>query len=143
MLPTEPLPLHHSWPIWERGVRLPQGVLAAGYSPGSVADGPFSCDLVADVLEWTDSTFALFGLPIGSAPTRDMVLPMYRPDSRSALERLRAHAIRHRRGFTIDTQVDAPGHPARWIRIVAAPTMEGGRAVRLCGLHQDVTHEYR
>lgn len=143
MLPTEPLQLHHSWPIIERGVRLPQGVLEAGYSHGLTDDGPFSCDLGANTLSWSASTFALFGLPAGITPVRDVVLPMYRTESRSALERLRTHAIRHRRGFTIDTEVDAPGQPPRWIRIVAVPEIEGGRSVRLSGLHQDVTHEYR
>lgn len=143
MLPTEPLQLHHSWPIFERGVRLPHGILEVGYHPGLPDDGPFCCDLTANTLAWSDSTFALFGLPTGRTPVRDVVLPMYRPDSRSALERLRAHAIRHRRGFTIDTEVDAPGQPLRWIRIVAVPEVEGGRTVRLRGLHQDVTHEYR
>ncbi len=143
MLPTEPLQLHHSWPIVERGVRLSHGVLDVGYHPGLLDDGPFCCDLAANTLAWSDSTFALFGLPTGSTPVRDVVLPMYRPDSRSALERLRAHAIRHRRGFTIDTEVDAPGQPLRWIRIVAVPEVERGRAVRLRGVHQDVTHEYR
>lgn len=143
MLPTEPVQLHHSWPIFERGVRLPHGLLGVGYSVGLADDGPFSCDLVANTLAWSDSTFALFGLPAGIAPVRDVVLPMYRTESRSALERLRAHAIRHRRGFTIDTEVDAPGQPRRWIRIVAVPDLAEGRAIRLRGLHQDVTHEYR
>ena len=143
MLPTEPLPLHHSWPIYERGLRFSDGMLGVGTSAGLADDAPFSCDLVTNQLLWPDSTFRLFGLPPGIAPARDVVLPMYRSESRSALERLRNHAIRHRRGFTIDTEVDAPGQPPRWVRIVAVPEVEGGRSVRLRGVHQDVTHEYR
>lgn len=143
MLPTEPLQLHHSWPIVESGVRLAHGVLDIGCRAAAIEDGPFSCDLTANTLSWADSTYLLFGLPAGITPVRDVVLPMYCVDSRSALERLRAHAIRHRRGFTIDTEVDAPGQPLRWIRIVAVPEVESGRAIRLRGLHQDVTHEYR
>lgn len=143
MLPTEPLQLYHSWPLFERGARFSHGMLDVGYSPALDKDGPFSCDLIADTLSWSDSTYALFGLPPGTTPVRDVVLPMYRPESRVALERLRAHAIRHRRGFTIDTEVDAPGQPPRWVRIVALPEVENGRSVRLRGVHQDVTHEYR
>lgn len=143
MLPREPLQLYHSWPLFERGVRFPHGMLDVGYSPGLTDDGPFCCDLATNRLAWSDSTFALFGLPVGDTPVRDVVLPMYRPESRSALERLRNHAIRHRRGFTIDTEVDAPGQPLRWIRITALTDVEDGRSVRLRGLHQDVTHEYR
>lgn len=143
MLPTEPLQLYHSWPLFERGARFPHGMLDVGYSPELMDDGPFSCDLVTNTLSWSDSTYALFGLPAGMRPVRDVVLPMYRPESRSALERLRTHAIRHRRGFTIDTEVDAPGQSLRWVRIVALPEVENGRSVRLHGVHQDVTHEYR
>lgn len=143
MLPTEPLPLHHSWPIFERGLRLSEGMLDIGYSPGLAGDGPFSCDLTTNRLTWFDATFLLFGLPIGIPPKRECVLPMYRPESRAAVERLRSHAIRHHRGFTIDAAVDAPGQPFRWLRIVAVPDIENGRAVRLRGVHQDVTHEYR
>lgn len=143
MLPTEPLQLHHSWPLFERGVRLPHGILGNGYTPGLADDGPFSCDLEANTLAWSDSTYALFGLPSGMTPCRDVTLPMYELESRSALQRLRAHAIRHRRGFTIDAQIDAPGQPRRWLRITAMPEVRSGRSVRLFGLHQDVTHEYR
>ena len=143
MLPTEPLQLYHSWPLFERGVRFPHGMLEAGYSPGLADDGPFCCDLETNRLAWSDATFSLFGMPVGSTPVRDVVLPMYRPESRSALERLRNHAIRHRRGFTIDTEVEVPGRPLRWIRITALPDVKNGRSVRLRGLHQDVTHEYR
>ncbi|MDJ0276697.1 hypothetical protein QLH51_07810 [Sphingomonas sp. 2R-10] len=143
MLPTEPLQLYHSWPLFERGVRLPQGVLRNGYTPDLPDDGQFSCDLRSNTLTWHDSTFALFGLPIGSTPRRDVTLPMYAPESRSALQRLRAHAIRHCRGFTIDTEIDAPGQPKRWLRVTAMAEVQDGRSVRLHGLHQDVTHEYR
>lgn len=140
---TDPLQLYHSWPIYERGLRLPHGLTDAGYSAGSIADGPFSCDLVTNCLCWAEATFALFGLPADIVPTRDIVLPLYRAESRSALEQLRTHAIRHCRGFTIDVQIDPPGHMFRWLRIVAVAEAEGGRAVRLRGVHQDVTHEYR
>lgn len=143
MQPMEPVQLHHSWPIVERGLRFPLGLLDVAYGRALSGDGAFRCDLRDDRLTWAEPTFALFGLPVGAAPRRDVVLPMYRTESRSALDRLRAHAIRHRRGFTIDTQLDAPGRPPRWIRVIAMPEVEGGRTVRLVGVHRDVSDEYR
>ncbi|HWW56800.1 MAG TPA: hypothetical protein VN047_07910 [Sphingopyxis sp.] len=49
-------------------------------------------------------------------------------------EKLRAYAIRHRRGFTLDAEI-RPVHAApRWMRLIAAPVCIEDRAVRLQGL---------
>jgi hypothetical protein len=37
------------------------------------------------------------------------------PAARGAMERLRAHAIRHRRGFTRDAEIHPLGASRRWI----------------------------
>jgi hypothetical protein len=51
------------------------------------------------------------------------------------MERLRAYAIKHRRGFTLDAQVRAAAAGEhRWIRLVAAPVCKGRRVVRLRGI---------
>lgn len=143
MFRTEPLPLHHSWPLFERGVRLSCGLLHPGTTPMAVSGGTFSCDLADDRLEWSPPLFRLFGIDGETPPKRERVLPLYEEGSRAALERLRAHAIRHRRGFTLDTEVCLPGVSARWIRVVAVPQVAGGRVVTLLGTQHDVTHEYR
>jgi len=50
------------------------------------------------------------------------------------MERLRAHAIKHRRGFTLDVEINAVTDGRRWMRLIGAPVCEGDRAVRLHGL---------
>ncbi len=143
MLPTEPLPLHHSWPLFERGLRFPLGMLHAGTTPTAAVGGTFSCDLVTDGLTWSAPLFQLFGIADDTPPARERVLPLYEEGSRAALERLRAHAIRHRRGFTLDTHLQVPGEPTRWVRVVVVPQVVDGRVATLTGLQHDVTHEYR
>ncbi|GAA3247691.1 hypothetical protein [Sphingomonas yabuuchiae] len=76
------------------------------------------------------------------APGAAWRLALYRSESLSAVERLRAYAIRHRRGFTIDAQIQAPGG-SRWMRIVGAPQCRGKHVVALHGLKFDVSGEYR
>ncbi|WP_322963396.1 hypothetical protein [Sphingomonas fuzhouensis] len=70
------------------------------------------------------------------------MLPLYRAEALSAVDRLRAYAIRHRRGFTIDAQIHGP-EGWRWMRIMGVPHCRGKRVVALHGLKMDVTSEYR
>ncbi len=146
MLPTEPLPLHHSWPLFEAGLRLEQGLVhdpAAGPACWLPSSPMFQCDLPSGRLDWASPVFALFGMPPGQEPDRAATLAIYDEPSRSAVERLRAHAIRHRRGFTIDARLCPPGQAPRWIRIVAQPRLSDGRPVVLEGWKRDVSDEYR
>ena len=50
------------------------------------------------------------------------------------MERLRADAIRYKRGFTLDAEIQPATGERRWMRLIAAPVCEGDRAVRLHGL---------
>jgi len=153
--PTIPLQLHHSWPLFERGSRFDLGLLFGPEAPGGrglasfgeespVAQdiGRWSCDLADNSLTWTDPVFDLFGLPRDARLARDEIVALYREESRAAMERLRAYAIRHRRGFTIDVEIRTVGGCHRWMRLLAAPVCEGEHIVRLEGLKQDVSREY-
>jgi PAS domain-containing protein len=145
MQPTEPLPLHHSWPLFETGLRLAQGLVHDDIGPARYPPPPpmFHCDLSTDQLTWAPLVFQLFGIEAGAEPSREVTLGMYDDLSRSAVERLRAHAIRHRRGFTIDAEICALDQVRRWIRITAIPSIADGRVAAIEGWKRDVTAEYR
>ncbi|WP_242097429.1 PAS domain-containing protein [Sphingomonas sp. CROZ-RG-20F-R02-07] len=146
MKPIEPLPLHHSWPLAESGQRFALGLVHGGSGPASVeaaTTGPWTCALPDDALTWSDAVYDIFGLPRGIAVRRQEALALYAEESRAVLERLRAHAIRHRRGFTLDARIRPVTGPERWMRLIAVPACENGRTVRLHGIKQDVTALYR
>lgn len=151
MKPAEPLALNHSWPLFERGRRFDLGFLnAPDAAPVEVDDawlaahgfGRWSCDLDSDTLRWTTGVFPMFDWQPDRSPERPGILQRYRPESLSAVERLRSYAIRHRRGFTIDAEIHRPGGSG-WIRIIGAPQCRGGRVIALHGLKMDVSAEYR
>jgi hypothetical protein len=50
------------------------------------------------------------------------------------MERLRAYAIRHARGFTLDAEIQPVVGPRRWMRLIAAPEQVGGKVTRLHGI---------
>jgi len=150
-----PLQLQHSWPLLEQDGRLDLGQLFGsdafrGIDFASLDDamltargvGRWSCDLTDNRLSWTDPVFDLFGLPRGAEISRDDVVTLYREESRAAMDHLRAYAIRHRRGFTIDAEIRTISGDQRLMRLLAAPVCEGDRVVRLQGLKQDVTYAY-
>ncbi|MBJ6121240.1 hypothetical protein [Sphingomonas mollis] len=155
MKATEPLALHHSWPLIEAGQRFDLGwVHTWKATPAASADpreqqwfadrgiGMWTYDLRHDVLEWSPAVYDVMGFPRGVVACRPASLTLYREGSRAAMERLRAHAIRHRRGFTLDVELQPVGGAMRWMRLSAMPVCNGDRVVALSGVKQDISHEY-
>jgi hypothetical protein len=137
--PTEPLPLHHSWPLFDTAARFELGQIfdpvadarGNGLPP---AVGHWTCDLAEESLRWSDEVYQLFGFPRGAPVRREDSLAVYQEESRVVVERLRAYALRYRRGFTVDVMLRPADGGERGMRLIAAPECEDGRPVRLRGL---------
>ena len=153
MKPTEPLPIYHSWPIYERGMRFELGAVF-GHPPSppervslSLLDpqaraqhgiGLWECNLSDNSLTWSPEVYDIFGLPRNAPVRREDTLALYAENSRAIMERLRKYALKHRRGFTVDVEIrPASAHP-RWMRLTGAPICDGNRVVRLSGLKQQI-----
>lgn len=142
---SSPIALKHSWPLWEQPRQFELGhVLSCAVtdllSPSEVGGlglhhaGCWECDLAGDLLTWSGGVYDIFGLPRGVSVSRAESVGFYREDSRARMEQLRAHAIKHRRGFTIDVEIRAAIGEDRWVRLVAAPVCSGARVTHLRGL---------
>jgi PAS domain-containing protein len=142
---TELLPIAHSWPMWEWERHFEDGRIV-DFSPagpgfrrsGSEAlygtIGRWQCKLAGNALTWSSQVYDLFGFPRGALLDRDETVARYCEHSRVKMERLRAYAIRHRRGFTLDAQIVTTGNYLRWMRLIAAPVCDDGRVVGLHGV---------
>ena len=139
------LPLFHSWPLAEQGRHFDLGfvmssVITDAIAPANLAEldvnhvGCWECDLADSKLIWSGGVYDMFGLPRGLPLTRDETVALYAEESRAKMERLRAYAIRHRRGFTLDAEIRPASGAPRWMRLVCAPVLEGDRPIRLHGL---------
>lgn len=143
------LPLTHSWPLYDAARHMP---MAWPDAPDRTAMqdavlatpdiGLWQCDLRDERLDWTDAVYRLFGLPDGERLERRLIVSLYEERSRVAMEALRAHAIRHHRGFTLDARIRRPDGAWRWMRLTAMPVLSGRKVVRLRGAKQDVTAAY-
>lgn len=150
MKPILPLPVHHSWPLYERERYFELGRLHGAHTLDAVADmaelaagnplavgrsGWWECDLADNNrLRWSDDVYDIFGLPRGAAVTREEAAALYEEGSRAAMEKLRAYAIRHRRGFTLDVEIRPATAAPRWMRLIAAPLIVDDRIAKLQGL---------
>ena len=149
MIATEPLPLHHSWPLNDHPRQFELGhilnaVVTDVLEPRTVGElglhhaGCWECDLSDQSLIWSGGVYDIFGLPRASKVTREEAIALYLEESRAAMERLRAYAIKHRRGFTIDVEIRTFSGDPRWMRLIGAPVCEGDRVTRLHGLKEIV-----
>ena len=150
MKPTHPLPVHHSWPLYERERYFELGQIHGPDTLDAVADmadladrnrsahsapGWWECDLTDNNrLSWSNEVYDIFDLPRGAAVTRAETAALYGEGSRAAMEKLRAYAIKHRRGFTLDVEIKPVAADRRWMRLIAAPVCVDGRIVKLQGL---------
>lgn len=146
---TYPLPVHHSWPLYERDRYFRLGQVHDGEALKDMVDfvdgrekgslgrrriGRWECDLSDNSLTWSNEVYDIFGIPRGEVVAREEAVALYGEDSRAAMEKLRAYAIKHWRGFTLDVEI-RPVHAApRWIRLITAPVCADDHIVRLQGL---------
>lgn len=152
---TDLSPLTRSWPLFERDRQFDLGkdfawdpTVSLDLTTGSSAlaqqgIGTWECELKGNVLTWSTEVFDLFGMARNKPAARKLSVSLYREASRAKMERLRAHAIKHKRGFTLDAEIVPANGGLRWIRLIAAPVCVDNRTVKLQGYKMDVTHEYR
>jgi len=96
--------------------------------------GAWECELETERLTWTAGVYDIFGVPRDAWPVRDDIVALYSNESREIMERLRAYAIKHRRGFTIDLEIRPSLARSAWMRLSAAPICKGNKVVRLQGV---------
>jgi diguanylate cyclase (GGDEF)-like protein len=105
--------------------------------------GAWQCDLATEALTWSTGTYALFGIPLERTLDRGQIVQMYEPESRAAMERLRAEALAWGSQFTVEAKIVRPDGTDRWIRIKGDVVCRNGQPVQLYGVKQDVTEERR
>jgi PAS domain-containing protein len=141
----DPIVLSRSWPLWEQPRHFELGhVLSCAVTElmqpaqaaalGLAHAGCWECDLSDNSLVWSGGVYDIFGLPRAVQVSREEAVAFYCDESRAKMERLRAYAIKHRRGFTVDVEIRPAVGANRWMRLIASPLCLGDRAVRLHGL---------
>lgn len=154
MYRKEPLPLYHSWPLIDRDHYLSLAPVLGGFDypferAASQEDGDelakhgiglWECDLVQGSLTWSAGVYDIFGIPRGALVRREEIVPLYCDGSRDAMEAMRAHAIRHRRGFTMNVEIRSSNGRRAWMQLTTAPICRGSKVVGLEGIKRLLGH---
>ncbi len=98
--------------------------------------GIWECTLAENSLIWSAGVYDLFGIPRSTAVNREDAVNRYSEESRAVMEWLRAYAIQHRRGFTVDVEIHPSPITRQRIRLSAVPVCEDGKVTRLQGVKQ-------
>lgn len=139
------LALEHSWALCEQPRQFELGAVLNSAITEVVLPkttglisvhhaGCWECDVTDNSLIWSGGVYDIFGMPRGIEVTRAEAVGFYREESRATMETLRAYAVKHRRGFTLDVELQPASGGSRWMRLIAAPVVENGVVVRLHGL---------
>jgi diguanylate cyclase (GGDEF)-like protein len=103
--------------------------------------GIWQCELPEERLSWTNGVYDIFELPHQVPITREMIVALYKPDSRRAMEAARAHALEHGADFSLDVEIITARGNERWMRLTGAVESQNGVPRRIFGVKQDITEQ--
>ncbi len=102
--------------------------------------GSFELDLGTGTLNWSDGTYAIFGLAPGTPIAVERALGFYDADVRHEMKRQLETAAASGEGFDLTVPFRADAGHAGWVRMFAQVDVSGGSR-RLIGVIQDITRE--
>jgi PAS domain S-box-containing protein len=105
--------------------------------------GGWEYDLRAEALTWTDETYRIHDLPVGSDISVDEAIDYYLPKARAVI-RTRFRAIVEEGGtYELELPIRTASGERRWVRTIGEAHQEEGETVRVSGAIQDITDERR
>ena len=104
--------------------------------------GSWRLDVRTNLLEWSEETYRIFGVPIGTNLTYEVFLACVHPEDRAYVDRVWTAALRGE-PYDIEFRL-SPGGRARWVREKAELEVdERGELIGGVGMTQDITERKR
>ena len=104
--------------------------------------GSWSLDIPRDELFWSDETYRVFNMPLGSPLTYEKFLAIVHPEDRDSVDRAWTAALRGVL-YDIEHRILVDGE-TKWIREKAQIELDAdGHAVRAVGIAHDITERKR
>jgi PAS domain S-box-containing protein len=101
--------------------------------------GGWELDIATGQVSWSDTTFRIYGLPIGPVPPLADCISFYAPSARPKIARAVEDAISTAQPWDLELPFIRADGEQIWVRAVGRAECIDGQAVRLTGAFQDVT----
>jgi len=135
-----PPPNHHPNGSYVDDVEDP---LQLGVSAAEI--GTWDWDVHSGRGRWTPQMYQLFGTELGRFTTTfENVMALVHPEDRPRVEAKVARALRDLKRYVSEFRIRRPDGDVRWLRCTGrAFPDDRGRAIRMAGVTEDVTHDKR
>ena len=105
--------------------------------------GGWEFDLGTEVLSWSDETYRIYGIKLGTPVDLGLALSAYTPAAGKRLAMLIDQSSGNGTGFDEEVELSSACGPRKWVRTVCEVNDLDGRPRRLFGTVQDVTERHR
>nr|WP_242508778.1 PAS domain-containing protein [Rhodocyclus purpureus] len=121
----------------ESALRRKEEDLRRAQAMGAI--GSFRLDMGSDVLEWSEESYRIYGIPAGTPMNYAGFFACVHPDDRDHVHREAQAALRGERPFRVEYRVLADGR-VKWVRALGEQEFDAdGVAISAFGTNQDVT----
>ena len=101
--------------------------------------GGWELDANTNELTWTDETYRIHEITIGSKPSLQEAVNFFHPEDRPQLEQAIQQALNHGEPYDMEIRfITAKGNHL-WTRTICRPFIENGKVIKLKGTFQDIT----
>lgn len=104
--------------------------------------GSWRYAIADETIEWSDQTFAIYGLKPGPSPTLADALEFYPPAARATVSAALAHTLETGEPFDVEVDFTNAQGTARRVRAMGELEMAAGVPVAVIGVFQDITERH-
>lgn len=105
--------------------------------------GGWELDMATRALRWTGQTYKIHELPPYATMTLEKALSFYEPESRERVEQAVAACMSRGKAYDLQVTIQTARNNTLQARVIGKPEYRNGRIVRIYGVIQDVTEQFR
>jgi PAS domain S-box-containing protein len=104
--------------------------------------GSWEIDIINNELSWTDESYRIFGIPVGTEMTFELFINRVHPDDRGYVDKKWNAAIFGKEAYDITHRIVMDNDEVKWVREKAEFLYDNvGKCIKGIGFTQDITEE--
>ncbi len=103
--------------------------------------GSWEYDLANETLHWSDETYRIYGLPIGSTITPEIGINFYSPEAQRIISLAFEDAIKHQKTYELELPFLDNNGKAKWIKTSGRLRLTDGQVSHVYGVFEDISYQ--